>query len=132
MEDTESKKKYMELKMLDDQLNQVQKQIMAFDNQVAELENIRESLDELKKVKPGTEILVPVSNGMFVRAEIKESSSLLVNVGQDTVVEKDIPSSKELIRMQSDEILGYRQQLLGHLQELSEKARSIESQIQNV
>ena len=49
-----------------------------------------QALDDLKTTKTGTEILVPMASGIFIKAELKDNKELAINVGADTVVKKNI------------------------------------------
>src|SRR3989338_2449099 len=88
----EMQEKYIELQLLDQQIKQMQKQIQLVEQQVMELSSVKQSLDEIKNIEKGTEVLAPLSSGIFAKAEIKDIDKLLVNVGADVVIEKDLSS----------------------------------------
>jgi len=95
MEDQkELNEKYLEMQILDQQLKQVNQQLLNLDNQTLELQRIEENLGDLKETKNGTELLVALGGGIFSRAELKDNKTVLMNVGANVVIEKDIPSSK--------------------------------------
>ena len=106
MEDSELQKKYLEFQLLDQQLKQTQKQ--------AQL------LEELKDVKPGSEILVPVSNGMFAKATLTDSHELIVNVGSGAAVPKTIEAAQQMLAKQLDEVQKVRVQLAELMQQLEQ------------
>lgn len=116
----ETQKKFMHLKMLLHQMQQFEKQIETFDGQLAELSGVKDGLEELKEVKTGTDVYVPVSGGVFMRATVKEPEKLLVNVGANTAVTKTVPDTIKLIQDQINEIgtakihLGEQVQLIRH------------------
>ena len=64
---------YMQLQMITDQLNQLHEQFRMVDNQLAELENIKNSVDELQDIKTGSEMLAPISNGIFVKSKLQDN-----------------------------------------------------------
>lgn len=103
--------KYLELQLLDQQLKQINQQITNLDNQLIELQRLNDNLDDIKKTKKNTEILVSIGGGIFTKAELKEHDKVLMNVGANTVVEKDIPSSKGIVTRQIDQIKNIIKQL---------------------
>lgn len=118
--------KYIEFQMLDQQIKQASGQVQELNTKLMELEYIKMSLDEIKDIKKGSEILAPLSSGIFIRAEFKGSRELLVNVGGNTVVAKNISETKQLIDSQLEEVGAMREKLLLQVQELTIKARTIE------
>ncbi len=126
------KEKYTELRLIDQQIRQIQKQLQDLENQIIEIMYVQQSLDELKNVKNGTEILVPVSNGIFAKAALKENNDLLVNVGANTVVEKDVDSVKKMLETNINEIKKLEQYFLQELQKLGLQATSIEKEMNSL
>ena len=118
--------KYMELQMLDRQIKNSQAQLQALEAQVIELENVSRSLDELNKVKIGSEIFVPVASGIFTKAKLLENSELLVTVGGSTAVKKSVSGVKELLTKQTIEIRKIQQEISKQLQSLAQEAEKSE------
>lgn len=123
------KEKYTELRLIDQQIRQIQKQLQELENQVLEIMYVQQSLDDLKEVKVGKEILVPVSNGIFAKAALKENNELLVNVGANTVVSKDVDSVKKMLEENINEIKKLETRFLQDLQQLSMRATGIEKEM---
>ncbi len=121
--------KYMEMQMLDQQIRHLSQQLQALDVQTMELRAVVGSLDELAEVREGTEILVPISGGIFVKAEIKNTKNLFVNVGSSTNVKKSVPDTKKLIEDQIVEMQNHREDVLKHVEELTGKAMEIEHEL---
>ena len=122
MEEADLQKKYLEYQLLQGQLNQTQKQLQLLDDQLVEVIYTQQSLDELKGIKPGTEVLVPVISGIFATAKLGKVDELTVNVGAGTAVTKTIGSTKEMLAKQLLEIQKLRAQL-------AELAKQIEQQM---
>lgn len=74
-----------------------------------ELENVKDNkfklielqkeLKEFSKVGKG-EILAPITDGLFVQADVKNPKQFFVNVGEGVVVEKDIDEANALMEEQ--------------------------------
>ncbi len=113
--------KYMQMQMLDQQSKQMQEQVQQIDQQSMELEAVKESLDEMKDVKSGTEILVPISGGLFIKAEMKDSQNVLINVGAGTTVQKDVSQAKKMIDEQIVEMEKVKGQIMENLDKIAEQ-----------
>ena len=134
---TEEKEKkaqemYMEFQMLDQHIKQLQQQLQAITQQLMEFESTSMSLEDLQKVPQGKEIFVPLSSGIFTKATIKDTSELLVNVGANVIVQKDIASTKKLIANQVEEIRKLQKRMMNDLEKMTEKAAHIEGQLQSL
>lgn len=124
--------KYMEYQMLEEQLKQVQEQVQTIKKQQEELEGIREALDYLSKTTTGTELLVPVSSGIFVKASITETKNVLMNVGDGVVVPKSMNDAVALISKQKEELSSYLDTLQQNLQLLVLYHERIETELQQI
>lgn len=125
----EMEKMYIELQIITQQMKQLQKQILLLNNQLVELTLLYHSLKEFKDIKEGANILVAVGNGIFANAELKNNQELIVNVGANVAVKKDVDSTRQLILQQADEIKNVQQQMNAELKNLYEQANSIEWEI---
>lgn len=128
----EMQQRYLELQFIDQQVKQLQKQVQAIDLQIVELNNTKANIEELKEVKPGTSVLIPLSSGIFFEGAIKNSREFRVNVGADTVIVKSSSETKELIDEQIREIHKVREEIIGSLQELALSAQNIEKELEGL
>lgn len=127
--DEQLQEKYMEFKLVQHQIEKVREQVQAFETQVEELGGVGESLEQLEKIEPGTEILVPVSGGIFISAEVKDTKHVAVNVGANIVVEKDFSQARKLMQNQAEEVIKYREELMGQLSKLIQHARKLQTEL---
>ncbi|MBI5398229.1 prefoldin subunit alpha [Candidatus Woesearchaeota archaeon] len=128
----ELQEKYAEYQLLEEQIKQVQQQIQKMDSQLADLESIHEGLEDFKNAAEGSEVFVPVSNGIFLQANLASNKKLLVNVGSSVVVEKTVDDTKKLLGDQQVEISMYREQLLAHLNKLPEQMQHLQAQLEKM
>ncbi len=131
-EEKKLQEKYMEMKILEEQIKQVQVQAQTVEQQLIELMATTQSLDDFKKTKQGDKILVPISSGIFTKAEIKDSKEFLVNVGANTVVKKDIESTKKLIEKQVEEMKELHSKINMQMQKLALHASGIEKELREL
>ncbi|MBW2989528.1 prefoldin subunit alpha [Candidatus Woesearchaeota archaeon] len=139
MEQKEKKlqEKYMEMQAIESRIKEMQKQAQMVEEQLIELMSTLQGLDDFEKVNKGDEILVPVSSGIFAKAELKDKESFLVNVGAGTVVAKDFASTKKLIEKQVESIRSLHvkasmniQQSLLHASEVEKELKDMASKVQ--
>lgn len=128
----ELNEKYFELQILEQQLKQVNQQLLNMDNQLLELQRIKDNLDDLAKTKKDTEMLVALGGGVFSKAELKDSNKVLMNVGANIVVEKDMGSSKEVINHQIEQINDVVKQLEQEFQILAINSQALQHELQKM
>lgn len=120
---------YALLQMIDQQIKQTQKQMRTLKMQQEELLGSMQAIDDLAKCELGSEILVPVTNGIFVKATLKEKDTFTVNIGANAVVKKDNTSVKKLLEDQFKEVEGVLIQLNHDIQEMSQQGMQIEDEL---
>ena len=114
----EKEQKYAELQMMQQQIEQLSQRTEEINAQLLDLGISKGALEEISKTTEGTPILAQIANGIFIKATLTKNSSVIVNVGADTVVEKTIPEVLEMLKEQ--ETL------------LTQTADQIEAMLQNV
>ena len=103
------REKYMEYQVLEQQVKQVEEQNQTLQKQIEDLNGIKEAIESMEKTKIGSELFVPISAGIFIKAEIKQNNELLVNVGDNVVVPKSIKDAITLVEKQEKEIQKYKE-----------------------
>ncbi len=131
-QEEELQKLYMEFQLLSQRIQQLEKQSEALNNNLMELMVTNQSLDDIESIEGKTEILVPISSGIYAKADIKESSSFLVNVGANTVLVKDLKSTKGIIDNQIAEIRKLQESLAQQLQKQTNKAALLENEMSRI
>ena len=131
-EEEKLQKLYLEFQMLSQHVKQLEERTAALNNQLMDLAATNHSLEDIKKAKPKTEILVPLSSGIYAKAELKDNKNFIVNVGSNVTTIKDIDSTKKLIETQIDEIKKLQERLVNELQNNTSKAAMLEEQINKI
>ncbi len=111
MNEQELQQKYMEIQMLEQQLKMLQNQLFKMDEQIIEIRLALENLDDIKSTPKGKELLVPLTQGIFLKSELKDNEKLIVNVGANVTVEKTVEETKDLLKKQITEISKYREEI---------------------
>ena len=125
-------KLYLEFQMLEQQIKQLEKQSNSLNNHLVELMSTSQSLEELKKVGEKSEILIPISTGIYAKAELKGKDSFIVNVGANIAINKDLESTKKIISDQVKEIGQVHENVSQELQNHIQKAASMEQEINKI
>jgi prefoldin alpha subunit len=115
--------------MLTQQIQEFEKQNEMFQKQMIDLTMTVQSLDEFKEMKKGDEILVPINHGMYAKAEVKETGSLLVNVGSDVVVNKSVDDTKKLMQEQVVELAKIQERMNENMNKIIDQTRDVEKEI---
>ncbi len=124
--------KYLELQILNQQIRQLQQQIVNLENQVIELEVLEDNLEEIKKIKEGTEILVSLGAGIFAKASLKDSKKLIMNVGSNTMVKKEVDEAKKVVTDQIDQLKNLIQDISMELEHAVVRIQEAQKDIQEM
>tara|TARA_Y100000310_G_scaffold319922_1_gene375760 strand:- start:25 stop:429 length:405 start_codon:yes stop_codon:yes gene_type:complete len=120
---------YMQLQMITNQLSQLQEQFRMIGNQLAELDIIQNSVDELQDIKKGSNILAPISNGIFVKSTLQDNKNFIVNIGGGITVTKNQEQVREFLDKQINEIKKIQTELLTQIQSLNLQADYFKKEI---
>jgi len=123
---------YMQLQMIQENAKQIYKQLQVAEGQLMELVMTSQSLDDFRQIKEKTEIFVPLNSGIFAKAELKKADELLVNVGANVVVKKDISSTKKLVERQVEQLRDIRERMVSDLKKLTMQGGMIEEELQKL
>lgn len=86
-----------QFRYLREQRNMLASQFDFISASLRNLTNTKTTVANLKDLKGGEEILLPIGGIINVKATIKNPEKVLVFVNQDVVIEKDIDSSIEFV-----------------------------------
>lgn len=128
----ELQKKYMQLQMLEQQSRQVEQHIEQIEVQAVELTQVRENLEEIRGVKEGTSMLVPMVGGVFLRANVASTDGVLVNVGSGIVVKKSLDAAIGMIDAQIIEASEVREQMAGKFQQITATAARLQQELRAI
>ena len=123
---------YVEFQVLSSSIQQLEKQSAALESHLLELMTTKQSLHDMENVKPGTEILVPLSAGIYARADLKENDKFIVNVGSNIALSKSLASTKKIIEDQVTEIKKLQVSLSQELGMNTAKAAELEEELNKI
>ena len=127
MQDPQNMQRQMlyQLQYLRQQRDMIENQLEILNASLNNLINTKTTVDNLKNVKEGDEILIPIGGILNIKADIKQPEKILLYVSQDVVVEKDIAGSIEFI----DKLIEQHKE---QIKFVSEQFQKIEMSLQNL
>ena len=126
----ELQKKAIEFQMIEQELRQIEKQIILLHQQLLEFRNLEENIEELKNIKPETEMLSQIGAGIFIKSKIEDSNNLLMNIGANTAVLKTREEAMEIVKKQIEQINSILLRMQEEFQRLAIHAQSIQEEFQ--
>jgi prefoldin alpha subunit len=134
--DEEKQKKmqelYMQMNMINQQSQELQKQIQAFEETILEVGESQKSLMEISSTKDDNEVLVPIVSGIFAKAKAQDFKKFIVNVGGNIAVEKSIEKVQELLEKQLSQMQEAQHQFVDQLQKMTVQGKQVEAQLQEM
>lgn len=122
---------YLQFQILQQQMEQINQNLEILNQQHAELDSSKNAVVEIRKIKIDNEILVPVANGIFIKAKLSDNNDLVVNVGANTTVTKDIEQVVGMLDKHQKEISTQIVEMEQLLQELQAEAMKIYKTIED-
>jgi prefoldin alpha subunit len=127
-----------EINMMEGTVQILEQRLQLVGANIAELRLAQGSLEDLRKVETGSNLLVPVGSGVFMNAQLGEIGKVIVGIGADVSVEMEYDKAVDEIgeRLQEmekayasvQEQLG---QILAQLESHNRMAERLSAQIQN-
>lgn len=132
MASKELQEKYMMLQLIDAQIQEIEKEVAAIENRNAELVKLKDNLGSLNMAKKGNKNYSPLGLGIYIENELSNAKEVLVNVGSNIFVKKDMESAQVLLDNQLKQTGEVAQQLAQNMQILAERAYEVEHEIQDL
>ena len=130
-EDQDWKEKYQEFKMLQEQIEHLTQHLQQVHGATGEIDNSIEALQSFAATEKGKEVFAPIANGIFIKTTLNENSTLLVNVGADTVVEKSVTDIIELLGKQQKDMKKRAEEVEKILLDQQQTAMKIITEVQS-
>lgn len=125
-------KKYVQLQMLKQQFNAYIEEKNLIDEKVNEVKITIEALQKVSDIKKGTEIWSSVGSGSYVMSDIKNTDTVLVNIGAGVIIKKKMTEAISIMQARLDEIEGISKEIMSSLEELAENISTLEPEVQKL
>ena len=116
--------------MIEQEANQLNEQVRLIEQNIREMAELKESLEEIEKLKKGDEILANLGKRIFIPVEIKDKN-LIVDVGNRKFVKKSVLETGRIIDEQIEDLMNARGQIAERLEDLQEEMKNLIDDIQN-
>lgn len=120
----EKQEQFLQIAQINQEAEKLEQQINLIDQQIRELEAVKQSIEELAIKQIGSEILTNLGKGIFVKTETK-SKELFVNVGRETMIKKTPEETLKIIGEQMIKLASGRENFLERVQDLQGRMNSI-------
>lgn len=117
--------KYVQFQMLQGHAEKIAEHLGQLQQQKAELEASQRALSDISSAPLRSEMLVPIVNGIFLKAELLENTKAIVNVGAETAVEHPLPVVISLLE-------GQQQQVGERIAEAEEVLQQVKVQMESI
>lgn len=124
--------KYLEFQLLMQQSQQLEQAIQTINKQVEELNDLKQVIDDISKVKEGNELLIPLGAGIFLKGKLDNTEELLMNVGSKIVVKKKPKDALKIINEQIDEMSNIIEQTEQEHMKLMTEQQSLQMEVQKL
>jgi prefoldin alpha subunit len=121
-----------ESKEYEAQLGQIQLQLELLNQSIQVTKIAGDTIEGLKNLQDGQEILLPLGTQAFLKAKIMDSSNVLVNVGGSVVLEKPVDAAKDHLDQHLENLMKSQTQLNQIMQQLMAKWQKIRAEIEKI
>jgi len=120
-EDEEIRRLLVELRLLEGTARTLQARLEVVDTALSEILIANSTLEGIKNKPKGTEALVPVGAGSFVRVELADSEKIVMGVGAGVSIEKSVNDSIESLKSRQNDLEKLRMSLQGQLTQVASR-----------
>lgn len=100
----EVQQKLIFYQLLQRHLEQLREQAMLLERMFIEIETTKQTVGDMKKLKEGNEILVPLGSGFYTHGKVSDTKRLLVDLGMGILVKKDTKSTDNVLENRRKEL----------------------------
>ncbi len=125
-EEEKFQRMYMEYNMYKNQMQGLSEELSTIASTNHALITARETLENFDKLKENPEILVPIGAQTFAYAKVSDLKNVLVNIGANTILKKEVPKALETVSSQLKELEDDRAKIEENMKELAQKMEALE------
>lgn len=87
------KEAYIHYQLFKQQLATLNSQKSLLEKNIELIKETIENMKEINSIQEGKEILISIGNGVYVRGELKNNRNVIMEIGNDVMIEKNIPEA---------------------------------------
>jgi prefoldin alpha subunit len=115
---------------LQSQLDALNEQLAYLDNSQTGISLTQQTIEELRKVGPDHEMIIPIGNSAFTKVKLVNPDNYVMSIGKNVLVERTAEQSLLIARKISDDYANYRKVLEEKIQTIMQKIEQIRPQIE--
>ena len=120
---------YLELNTLNSIAESLQRQYDSLSNTSTSIQLTLNTLKEIKNIRKGHEIYIPLGPSVYILVSILDNSNALLNVGAGVIIKKPISSIEEYLNDQLTQIQREQLAVQKKLQEVLNAISSIQAEL---
>ena len=113
----------IEMELVRQRMQELEQHLVMLETRIQELEVIKSALESLEADK---DALIPIGPGVLVKGKILDKEKVLMEVGANFVIEKDVEGAKETIERSQEKIEKAMLSMKAELADLYDRMREIE------
>lgn len=121
-----------EFEMLRQQLAGIDQELQELHDRIGQFEGAKLTLEGLKDTKKGTDLLIPLGEGLFLKAGINNVKDVLIGVGSGVIVGKEMSKAIEYVQERIDEADTLINRLNSNAQLLLNQMRRLEPELRDL
>lgn len=129
MDEEQAREYYIKIKALREQVDKLSQQLNEIDQKTLDIREMIQAVKQASQIQEGDELLVALTNGVFIEATAKKPVKLRLNVGADTVVKKTPQETTKLLEQQQQELTNFRKQVRAQRNQAAQQAQDIEEEV---
>ncbi len=126
----EMQEKMLVYQVLEQRINSLVQQRELLTSELVEIENTLSSIDEIRESKET--VLFPIGSSAYVRGNIEDNDKIIVNVGANVAMEKDIEGGKSILSDRKNEIKDAIESIQTDIENASNMMYRIETEIKQM
>lgn len=119
------------LKALHKHRKELEEHLTDLDNKLSDVTQMTQSVEHAQALSDNDEMLVPLSNGIFLPVKAQKADTLLLNVGAGVVVRRTPQDALKLLKTQDEELDEYRQKIVVQYQNVQEQIEQLEQEVES-
>ena len=120
-EEEEIRRMLVELRLLEGSARTLQSRLEVVDTALSEILIANSTLEGISNRPKGTEALVPVGAGSFIRVELADSEKIVMGVGAGVSLEKPVNDSIESLKNRQEDLEKLRTSLQEQLSQIASR-----------
>jgi prefoldin alpha subunit len=130
MKDGVAAKQYVELELLNKQVQNLERQVQLTDQEIEHGVLALRMLDEFSQAKTDQEILIPLGSGAFCSVQAGDVRSVKMAVGAGVLIEREANEAKSGLEKQLQQLKQHREHSLELHDELIDKIVAVQQEIE--